>query len=112
MKTLIYDTLISLASQEPEQHARIRQNLYEQLDLPFDKQLALYSCALGLRVQVSLRAVKVSTTLWIAPLNFWKHQNANLLRCLYHGPIPQGPFLFLRFLNTLFDANSFSPNVI
>ncbi|MBE3920085.1 secretion protein [Vibrio parahaemolyticus] len=47
MKTLIYDTLISLASQEPEQHARIRQNLYEQLDLPFDKQLALYSCALG-----------------------------------------------------------------
>ncbi|WP_241571551.1 PAS factor family protein [Vibrio parahaemolyticus] len=47
MKTLIYDTLISLTSQEPEQHARIRQNLYEQLDLPFDKQLALYSCALG-----------------------------------------------------------------
>ncbi|MBY8317874.1 PAS factor family protein [Vibrio fluvialis] len=47
MKTLIYETLISLASQEPEQHAQIRQNLYEQLDLPFDKQLALYSCALG-----------------------------------------------------------------
>ncbi len=22
-------------------------NLYEQLDLPFDKQLALYACALG-----------------------------------------------------------------
>ncbi|NAX29110.1 secretion protein, partial [Vibrio sp. V37_P2S8PM304] len=47
MKTLIYETLIRLTSQEPEQHAQIRQNLYEQLDLPFDKQLALYACALG-----------------------------------------------------------------
>ena len=45
--TLIYDTLVSLASEEPEQHAEIRQNLYEELGLPFDKQLALYSCALG-----------------------------------------------------------------
>ncbi len=47
MKNLIYDTLLSLASQEPEQHAQIRQSLYEQLDLPFDKQLVLYNCALG-----------------------------------------------------------------
>ncbi|ASI97125.1 MULTISPECIES: PAS factor family protein [Vibrio] len=47
MKALIYDTLVSLANQEPEQHARIRQQLYDQLDLPFDKQLALYACALG-----------------------------------------------------------------
>ncbi|BDR13480.1 MULTISPECIES: PAS factor family protein [Vibrio] len=47
MKNLIYDTLVSLASQEPEQHAKIRQDLYEQLDLPFDKQLILYTCALG-----------------------------------------------------------------
>ncbi|GAJ76484.1 PAS factor [Vibrio sp. JCM 18905] len=62
MKTLIYETLISLANQEPEQHARIRQNLYEQLDLPFDKQLALYSCALVLQVQASWRVVKALTT--------------------------------------------------
>lgn len=47
MKNLIYDTLVSLANQEPEQHAKIRQDLYEQLDLPFDKQLILYTCALG-----------------------------------------------------------------
>ncbi len=47
MKTLIYETLISLVSQEPEQHAKIRQHLYEQLDLSFEQQLALYSCALG-----------------------------------------------------------------
>ncbi|MDV6250924.1 PAS factor family protein [Vibrio sp. EA2] len=47
MKNIIYDTLVSLASQEPEQHAKIRQDLYEQLDLPFDKQLVLYTCALG-----------------------------------------------------------------
>ncbi|MGR4990575.1 PAS factor family protein [Vibrio rotiferianus] len=47
MKALIYDTLVSLANHEPEQHAKIRQNLYDQLDLPFDKQLALYACALG-----------------------------------------------------------------
>ncbi len=36
MKALIYETLVSLANQDPEQHAKIRQNLYEQLDLPFD----------------------------------------------------------------------------
>ncbi|AXY01663.1 MULTISPECIES: PAS factor family protein [Vibrio] len=47
MKALIYDTLVSLANQEPEQHAKIRQNLYDQLNLPFDKQLALFACALG-----------------------------------------------------------------
>ena len=47
MKTLIYDTLVNLANKEPEHHAKIRQNLYEKLDLTFDKQLALYACALG-----------------------------------------------------------------
>ncbi|RJX72964.1 secretion protein [Vibrio sinensis] len=47
MKPLIYETLVNLANQDPEQHATIRQNLYEQLDLPFDKQLALYAGALG-----------------------------------------------------------------
>ncbi|MDF2152114.1 PAS factor family protein [Vibrio sp. CAU 1672] len=45
--TLIYDTLQNLASQEPEQHAKIRQNLYDHLDLPFDKQLALYTSVLA-----------------------------------------------------------------
>ncbi|HDY7874024.1 TPA: PAS factor family protein, partial [Vibrio vulnificus] len=34
MKALIYETLVNLANQDPEQHATIRQNLYEQLDLP------------------------------------------------------------------------------
>lgn len=47
MKALIYETLVSLSNQDPEQHAQIRQSLYEQLDLPLDKQLALYSEALG-----------------------------------------------------------------
>ena len=47
MKALIYETLINLANQEPEQHAQIRQNLYDQLGLPFEKQLTLYSQALG-----------------------------------------------------------------
>ncbi|ENM5791974.1 secretion protein [Vibrio mimicus] len=47
MKSLISETLVSLANQEPEQHAETRQYLYEQLDLSFEKQLALYSCALG-----------------------------------------------------------------
>lgn len=47
MKALIYDTLVSLANQDPQRHAQIRQNLYEQLELPFDQQLILYACALG-----------------------------------------------------------------
>ncbi|GHW45330.1 PAS factor family protein [Vibrio cholerae] len=47
MKSLISETLINLANQEPEQHAETRQLLYEQLDLSFEKQLALYSCVLG-----------------------------------------------------------------
>ncbi|USD63696.1 PAS factor family protein [Vibrio sp. SCSIO 43140] len=47
MKDLIYETLVSLSNQTPEQHSRIRQSLYEQLDLPFDKQLDLYAAALG-----------------------------------------------------------------
>ncbi|TXY19034.1 secretion protein [Vibrio cholerae] len=36
-------------SQSPKyaQHAETRQLLYEQLDLSFEKQLALYSCVLG-----------------------------------------------------------------
>ncbi len=36
-----------MKNQSPEQHAQIRQNLYEQLDLPFEKQLVLFTCALG-----------------------------------------------------------------
>ncbi|MCG3761047.1 PAS factor family protein [Vibrio cincinnatiensis] len=47
MKTLIYDTVINLANQAPEQHAETRQQLYNRLALPFEKQLALYSCVLG-----------------------------------------------------------------
>jgi hypothetical protein len=47
MKALIYETLVSLSNQDPEQHAQIRQSLYDQLGLPLDKQLTLYSEALG-----------------------------------------------------------------
>lgn len=50
--TLIYDTLEGLSSAKPQQHAQIRQNLYNQLDLSFEKQLALYSSVLGQRVLV------------------------------------------------------------
>ncbi|NVN83442.1 PAS factor family protein [Vibrio sp. Scap16] len=45
--TLIYDTLKGLAAQAPEQHAEIRQRLYEQLSLPFNQQLSLYANVLG-----------------------------------------------------------------
>lgn len=45
--TLVYDTLKSLAAHAPEQHAEIRQHLYEQLSLPFNKQLSLYANVLG-----------------------------------------------------------------
>ena len=45
--TLIYDTLEGLSSAKPQQHAQIRQNLYNHLDLSFEKQLALYSSVLG-----------------------------------------------------------------
>ncbi|MGB1974512.1 MAG: PAS factor family protein [Vibrio toranzoniae] len=45
--TLIYNTLEELSSAEPQQHAQIRQNLYNQLNLSFEKQLALYSNYLG-----------------------------------------------------------------
>ncbi|MCL9774143.1 PAS factor family protein [Vibrio methylphosphonaticus] len=45
--TLIYDTLTRLADHAPEQHAEIRQALYEHLGLPFSKQLALYANVLG-----------------------------------------------------------------
>ena len=44
---LIYDTLVDLSNNAPEQHAKIRQNLYDQLDLPLNKQRDLYSNALG-----------------------------------------------------------------
>ena len=47
IENLIYDTLIDLSNNAPEQHAQIRQNLYDQLDLPLDKQRSLYSNALG-----------------------------------------------------------------
>ncbi len=45
--TLIHDTLKGLSLHAPEQHAQIRQALYEQLSLPFDKQLTLYASVLG-----------------------------------------------------------------
>ncbi|WP_165311478.1 PAS factor family protein [Vibrio ziniensis] len=44
---LIQSTIQQLINQEPEQHAQIRQNLYDHLALSFDKQLALYSNVLG-----------------------------------------------------------------
>lgn len=45
--TLIYNTLEELSSAKPQQHAQIRQSLYNQLDLSFEKQLVLYSNYLG-----------------------------------------------------------------
>lgn len=45
--SLIYDTLANLTNAEPNQYAEIRQRLYDQLDLPFDKKFALYSTVLG-----------------------------------------------------------------
>lgn len=45
--SLIYDTLTNLASAEPTQCAQIRQKLYDELNLPFDKKFALYSGVLG-----------------------------------------------------------------
>ncbi|PSU73348.1 secretion protein [Photobacterium phosphoreum] len=47
MENLIYNTLVDLSNNAPEQHAKIRQNLYNQLDLPLNKQRSLYSNALG-----------------------------------------------------------------
>ena len=47
IENLIYNTLIDLSNNAPEQHAQIRQNLYNQLDLPLNKQRSLYSNALG-----------------------------------------------------------------
>ncbi|CAE6937310.1 PAS factor family protein [Vibrio alginolyticus] len=41
--SLIYDTLVDLTQNEPECHAQIRQKLYDQLNLPFEKQVALYT---------------------------------------------------------------------
>ncbi len=41
--SLIYDTLVDLTQNEPEYHAQIRQKLYDQLNLPFEKQIALYT---------------------------------------------------------------------
>jgi len=45
--TLIYETLEEILNAEPHKHAQIRQNLYNQLDLSFEKQLVLYSNFLG-----------------------------------------------------------------
>jgi hypothetical protein len=47
MKDLIYQTLVSLSNNTPEEHAQIRQHLYEELDLPFNKQADLYANVLG-----------------------------------------------------------------
>lgn len=45
--SLIYDTLTNLTNAEPNQCAEIRQKLYDQLNLPFDKKFTLYSSVLG-----------------------------------------------------------------
>lgn len=45
--SLINDTLSHLAKAEPTQCAQIRQRLYDELNLPFDKKFALYSNVLG-----------------------------------------------------------------
>ena len=45
--SLIYDTLTSLTNAEPNQCAEIRQKLYDQLTLLFDKKFTLYSSVLG-----------------------------------------------------------------
>ncbi len=61
MKTLIYDTLVNLANQEPEHHAKIRQNLYEQLDLPLISSLLCMHVHSVLQALVNWKVVKVST---------------------------------------------------
>ncbi|OCH18923.1 hypothetical protein A6E05_00810 [Aliivibrio sp. 1S165] len=45
--SLVYDTLTDLTNADPAQYAQIRQKLYDQLNLPFDKKFALYSSVLG-----------------------------------------------------------------
>lgn len=45
--SLIYNTLVDLTQHEPECHAQIRQKLYDQLSLPFEKQAALYNHVLA-----------------------------------------------------------------
>ncbi|MGR5069376.1 MULTISPECIES: PAS factor family protein [Vibrio] len=44
---LVYDTLMDLTKTAPDEHAKIRQNLYDQLNLPFNKQLTLYAQVLA-----------------------------------------------------------------
>ncbi|MGR4989903.1 PAS factor family protein [Vibrio rotiferianus] len=47
MKTVIHDTLTRLSTAPEESHVQIRQELYNSLQLPFEKQLALYTHVLG-----------------------------------------------------------------
>ncbi len=47
MKTVIHETLLRLSSAPQESHVKIRQELYNTLKLPFEKQLALYTHVLG-----------------------------------------------------------------
>ncbi|WP_295891773.1 PAS factor family protein [uncultured Vibrio sp.] len=47
LASLVYDSSMRLFENSPEHHAQIRQGLYEQLNLPFGKQLTLYSNLLG-----------------------------------------------------------------
>jgi hypothetical protein len=47
LTSLIYNTLTNLTNAEPNQYAEIRQKLYDQLNLSFDKKFALYSSVLG-----------------------------------------------------------------
>lgn len=47
LANLVFDSSIRLSENTPEHHAQIRQELYQQLDLPFSKQLTLYTNVLG-----------------------------------------------------------------
>jgi hypothetical protein len=47
LANLVFDSSMHLCKNTPEQHAQIRQELYQQLNLPFSKQLTLYTKVLG-----------------------------------------------------------------
>lgn len=46
-KTFIYNTLKKLSEDHLENHAQIRQSLYEELSLPFNQQIDLYTNVLA-----------------------------------------------------------------
>ncbi len=65
-RAIIYSTLQHLIENDPEQHAQIRQTLYEQLSLPFEKQLALYNHILGPASAGRLRSENLKQTVDLA----------------------------------------------